>query len=346
MRLAEIAERIGGVLLGNGDLEITGVAGIREAGASDLTFLANPRYEQYLRTTRAGAVLVAPGAPPGPAIAVQVANPYLAYVQAIKLICGNGVTPPPPGVHPTAVVAPTARLGREVSVGPHAVLEDGVVVGDRSVISALVYVGREARVGADCVLHPHVALHHRCELGDRVILKSGASVGGDGFGYVWDGRDHQKIPHLGKVVIEDDVEIGSHTAIDRGTTGETRIRRGTKLDNLVQVAHNVRVGEQSLVAAQVGISGSTELEDRVTVAGQVGLTGHIRVGEGAFLSARSGVDKNVPQGVCWYGSPARDRARALREQAGLAKLPELLRRIRALEARIRALEGREPGTGS
>ncbi|MBI5835806.1 MAG: UDP-3-O-(3-hydroxymyristoyl)glucosamine N-acyltransferase [Candidatus Eisenbacteria bacterium] len=342
MRLAQIAERIGGMLLGDGDVEITGVAGIREAGAADLTFLANPRYERYLEATAAGAVLVGPGAPTCRVPAVRVENPYLAYVQAIKLICGNGANAAPPGVHPMAVVSASAVLGRNVSVGPLAVVEDGARLGEGTVVSALVYVGREAVVGSGCVLHPHVAVHARCELGDRVIVKAGAVIGGDGFGYVWDGEAHQKIPHLGRVVLEDDVEIGANTTIDRGTTGETRVGRGTKVDNQVQIAHNVRVGQQGLIAAQVGISGSTELADRVTVAGQVGMVGHIHVAEGAFLSAQAGVDKNVPEGAVWLGSPARDRGRALRELSALTRLPELVKKVRDLEERIRELEQGTP----
>jgi UDP-3-O-[3-hydroxymyristoyl] glucosamine N-acyltransferase len=338
MRLAQLVEQIGGVLVGDGDIEITGVAGIREAGGSDLTFLANPRYEKFMDTTGAGAVLVAPGSSHAHRGLVQVDNPYLAYVRAIRLICGNGLPAQAPGVHPTAVVAPTARLGRDVSVGAYAVIGDGVEIGDRCTISALAYVGPGVRMGPDCSIHPHSAVHARCEMGERVVIKSGAVIGGDGFGYVWDGRGHQKIPHLGRVVLEDDVEVGSHTDIDRGTTGETRVRRGTKIDNLVQIAHNVRIGEHSLVAAQVGISGSTELGDRVTVAGQVGLVGHIRVGDGAFLSAQAGVDKSVPAGACVYGGPAQDKRRALREQAGVARLPELFKRIRELEERLRMLE--------
>ena len=341
MRLAQIAERIGGQLYGNPDIEITGVAGIREAGNSELTFLANPRYEAFMDTTRAAAVVVGLNGREYDRPHIRVSNPYLGYVRALRLLHGDGAPAVDPGTHAHATVSAKAHLGQDVHVGAGSVIEDGSRIGDRTVILPQAHVGRDAQVGQDCLLYPGSVVREKCVLGNRVILHCGAVVGSDGFGYVWDGERHQKIPHLGIVVLEDDVEIGANSAVDRGTTGETRVGKGTKIDNLVQVAHNVRIGEHSLVCAQAGISGSSELGRRVTLAGQVGLAGHLKIGDGAIVGAQSGVDRDVPEKEFWFGYPAKEARKAMKEYAALGRLPELLRRVRELEARLAELESGE-----
>lgn len=343
MRLSHIAEQIGGQLFGDPDIEITGVAGIREAGDSDLTFLANARYENFMESTRAAAVVVGLNGRDYGRPHIRVGNPYLGYVQAIRLLHGSGAPAVRPGIHPRAIVSGTAQVGEGVHVGAGSVIEDDARIGDRTVILPQAHVGCGSRLGEDCLLYPGAVVREKCTLGDRVILHCGAVVGSDGFGYVWDGERHQKIPHLGIVVLEDDVEIGANAAIDRGTTGETRVGAGTKIDNLVQVAHNVRIGEHSLLCAQAGVSGSSELGRRVTLAGQVGLAGHLKIGDGAIVGAQSGVERDVPENEFWFGYPAKDRHRAMREYASLGKLPELLRRVRQLEERLEQLDaGEEP----
>jgi UDP-3-O-[3-hydroxymyristoyl] glucosamine N-acyltransferase len=247
----------------------------------------------------------------------------------------------PRTVHATAVIDETAVLGRDVHVGAHVVIEGGVTIGDRSVILPGTCILRHSRIGDDCLIYPNVTIREYTEIGARVIIHAGAVLGGDGFGFLTEGTTILKVPQIGRVLIEDDVEIGANTCIDRATTGITRVRRGTKIDNLVQIAHNVEIGEDSFVCAQVGISGSTQVGARVKLAGQAGLVGHIRIGDGATVGAQGGVTKSIPADACWSGYPARDHAQAMRQNASLGKLPEALEAIRALEARLAALEARE-----
>jgi UDP-3-O-[3-hydroxymyristoyl] glucosamine N-acyltransferase len=336
--LADIAERTGGRLFGDARCEITGVAGIRDAGPGDITFVANPRYVRDLATTGASAVIVSEdvAVPEGRSGLVHE-NPSLAFAQVVEMLF-----PPParpePGVHPGAWVDPSASIGADVSIGPFVVVEAGARVGARSVLAPFVYVGADARVGADCLLYPHVSVREQCVLGDRVIVHCGAVIGSDGYGYVQIGTRHQKIPQLGTVEIGDDVEIGANVCIDRARFDKTVIKRGTKIDNLVQVAHNVQIGEDALVIAQVGISGSVEIGDGAILLGQAGLTGHIRVGDGAIVTAQSGVAKSVPPGQTVMGTPARPYAQQVRGQAALAMMPEWIRKVRALEQRVAELE--------
>jgi UDP-3-O-[3-hydroxymyristoyl] glucosamine N-acyltransferase len=338
--LKELAEFVGGTVAGDGAVRIRGVGGLRDAREGDITFLANPKYEPLLASTRASAVIVAPGVR-APIPALVAANPDLAFARVAERF--NGAPPrPAPGIHPSAVVAPDVRLGREVAVGAGAVVESGASIGDRTVLYPQVYVGHGAAIGSDCVLYPQVVVREKCVLGARVILHSGAVVGADGFGYATEGGVHHKIPQVGIVVVEDDVEIGANVTVDRARFGRTVIGRGTKIDNLVQIGHNVQIGEHCLIVAQAGISGSTRLGRGVVLGGQAGLAGHLEVGDGAAVTAQAGVSKNVPPGAVVSGEHAVDMRVHLRQMAALAKLPEALAEIKRLRREVEDLRRKLP----
>jgi UDP-3-O-[3-hydroxymyristoyl] glucosamine N-acyltransferase len=320
LTLAKIAEHVGGALEGRADLPVTGVAGIEEAGPGELTFVANPKYAQALRTTRASAVLLAPDMECPESIAcVRTPDPYAALVRVLMLF-DPGPPPVPPGVHPAAVVGEGVELGQDAGVGPFAVVEAGARIGKGTRIAAHAYVGHEAVLGDGCYLHPNSYVGRGCRLGHRVILYPGAIIGSDGFGYApYEGRYH-KIPQLGIVDLGDDVEIGANACIDRATMGCTRVGRGTKIDNLVQVAHNVAIGEDGVIAAQTGISGSTRIGDRLRMGGQVGVIGHLRFGNDVTASAKSGVIGDLSDGEMVSGFPARPHREWLRGVAALRRL--------------------------
>jgi UDP-3-O-[3-hydroxymyristoyl] glucosamine N-acyltransferase len=333
--LAELAERLGCELRGNGQVEIRGVAGLDEAGPGDLSFLANPRYAAKLQTTRAAAVVVAPThATALPSLVSE--SPYLTFARAVELV--RPATRPAPGVHPSAQVDPSALLGEGVHVGALAVVGPGACVGARSVLHPHVVLYAGAELGEDCVLHAGVSVRERCRLGNRVVVQNGAVIGADGFGFARDpqGRYH-KFPQVGIVVIEDDVEIGAQSAIDRAALGETRIGRGSKLDNLVQVGHSVTIGADTVMAGQVGIAGSTKVGRGVTLAGQVGVAGHLEIGDGVIATAQTGIPGSVAPGTIVSGYPAIENRAWLKSSAVFAKLPELQRRLRELERRVESL---------
>jgi UDP-3-O-[3-hydroxymyristoyl] glucosamine N-acyltransferase len=338
LTLQQIARLVQGELAGDGAIEIRGLAKIEEAGPGELTFLSNPKYFKHLDTTRASAVLIPAGLDsPSDRAVIRTANPYLAFLLVLREF-----SPPkallPPGIHPTAVLGESVRLGRGVALGAHVVVGNGCRIGDDTVLMPGVVLGDDVSVGSHCVIHAQVSIRERVRVGDRVVIHDGTVVGSDGFGFVFEGGVYQKIPQTGTVVIEDDVEIGANTAIDRATLGETRIRKGVKLDNLIQIAHNCTIGEHSAIAAQAGISGSTQVGRLVRIGGQAGFAGHTTVGDSAIVGAQSGIDKDVPPGVMVSGSPAQSHREELRRQAATRQVPELLKEIKRLRQRIEALE--------
>jgi UDP-3-O-[3-hydroxymyristoyl] glucosamine N-acyltransferase len=340
MRLEDIAQRLQCRLEGDAALEITRVAGIEQARDGDLTFIANAKYQTHLETTLASAVIVGTSTPRpegrAPAL-LRTDHPYLAFAQAVSLFVHT--VPPPPGVDRLASVAPDATLGEGASIGPFVVVGSGVTIGARTVVYPNVVIGAGVRIGDDCVIHAQVSLRERVALGHRVVVQDGAVIGGDGFGFVTQAdKTHLKIPQHGDVIIEDDVEIGANTTVDRPAVGETRIKCGTKIDNLVQVAHGVIVGQRVRFAAQVGIAGSTVVDDDVVLAGQVGVAGHLRVGAGAIASAQTGIPNSVEPGAFVSGYPAIPNREWLKASAVFRRLPSLKRRVAELEARLAELE--------
>ncbi|GAB4315690.1 MAG: UDP-3-O-(3-hydroxymyristoyl)glucosamine N-acyltransferase [Candidatus Zixiibacteriota bacterium] len=342
----DLAGRLGARLDGNGDVAITGVGGIETASTGDLTFLANPKYIPFLKTTGASAIILPPAGERfrytrddvrADTALLEHDNPYFAFLQALTLY-NPPPSPPPPGIDPTASIGVRVTIADGVHIGPHCTVGDDVVIGEGTLILANSFVGAESVVGTECMIGPMVTILHGSTLGNRVRVHPGTVVGSDGFGYApKDGR-HHKIPQVGGVTIHDDVEIGAGCTIDRATMGQTVIGRGTKIDNLVQIAHNVQIGEDCIIVSQVGISGSTKLGNRVTVAGQVGIIGHLTIGDDVIIAAQSGVAKDIPSGGFYFGSPAVEARRQKRVLAAVNNLPDTLRTIRQLERRIAELE--------
>ncbi len=343
MRLDDLARRLDAELRGDPAVEVHAVASLDRAGAGDVSFVSNPKYAKLLETTRADAVIVGPDTARDDRNCLVSANPYLCYARAVALL--HPEEPVGPGISQGAHVHPEARIGERAAVMAGATVERGAVVGNGTVLYPGVYLGPDAKVGRDCVLHANAVVRERCVLGDRVILQPGAVVGSDGFGYARDGSRHVKIPQVGMAVLEDDVEVGAGTTIDRAALGETRVGRGTKIDNLVMIAHNVQVGEACLLVSQVGVSGSTRIGNGVVLAGQVGLVGHITIGDGAVVGAQSGVPGDVPPRATISGSPAFDHREWLKAQAVFRRLPELRDAIRDLGKRLSLVEAGVPGSG-
>jgi UDP-3-O-[3-hydroxymyristoyl] glucosamine N-acyltransferase len=337
LKLQDIAARIDCRLEGDGAIDIQGVAGIEDAGPGDLTFFANPKYAPELRTTKASAVILADDAEAAPCAMLRAQHPYLAFARAVGLF--EDPWRPAPGVHELACVAEGVLVGADVSIGPFAVVEEGASIGARTIVHPHVTIGRHTVIGEDCILHARVSIRERLRVGHRVILQDGAVVGSDGFGFARraDGT-HHKIPQAGGIVIEDDVEIGANTTIDRPAVGETRIGAGTKIDNLVQIAHGVTIGKNVLLAAQVGVAGSVTIEDDVTLAGQVGVAGHITLGRGVVATAQTGIPNSLAPRAFVSGYPAIPNREWLRASALVRRLPELKKRVAELERRIKALE--------
>ena len=339
--LAELAHHVGGKCVGDGQIVIRGLAPIDEAAAGEITFLANPRYRKFLGQCRASAVIVGPNIVQELAHRegqgfIEAADPYLAFAKILDLF---QVAPQfSRTVSPLAHVEPTADLGAEVTVFPQAYVCAGVKIGRRTVLYPGVFLGIGSEVGDDCVLHPNVVVREGCRLGNRVILHAGTVIGSDGFGYAGHGGGRIKIPQTGIVIVEDDVEIGANATVDRATLGRTVIGRGTKIDNLVQIAHNVVIGENSLIAAQTGIAGSTRIGKNVTLAGQVGVVNHLQIGDGATIGPQSGVAQSVaPGAVLSSGLPAAPHLEWLRVMALLPQLPSLWRAVRGLEKKVSQL---------
>jgi UDP-3-O-[3-hydroxymyristoyl] glucosamine N-acyltransferase len=337
MTLQELADRLGCRLEGDGSLEVRRVAGLEQAGPGDVTFFANPRYASALRRTRATGVILGEDAPVADCAMLRTKDPYLAFANALSLFVS--APRPAPGIDQLSHVARDARIGRDVSIGPFSSIGRGARVGDRTVIYPNVCVGDGAVIGDDCVVHSHVAIRERIVIGSRVIIQNGAVIGGEGFGFVRraDGT-HQKIPQTSVVILEDDVEIGANTTIDRPAIGETRIQAGAKIDNLVQVGHGVNVGRNALLAAQVGIAGSTKIGDGAMLGGQVGVAGHVTIGRNAAAVGQSGITNSIPDGAFVSGYPAIDNREWLKASAIFRKLPGLRKKIAELEQRIAELE--------
>jgi UDP-3-O-[3-hydroxymyristoyl] glucosamine N-acyltransferase len=339
VRLQEIAERLGCRLEGDGSIEITGVAALEAAGPGHLSFFTNPRYVRELRQTRASAVIAGDRADGAPCAVLRSAEPYLTLARALELFAD--AWRPPAGVHRLAFVDAEAVVAPDASIGPFAVVGGGARIGARTIVHARVSIGRLAEIGEDCVIHPQASIRERVRIGNRVVIQDGAVIGADGFGFARrsDGT-HHKIPQIGGVVLEDDVEIGANTTIDRPAVGETLVRAGAKIDNLVQVAHGVTIGRNVLLAAQVGIAGSSVIEDQVTLAGQVGVAGHLTIGKGTVATAQTGIPNSVDPGSFISGYPAIPNRDWLKASAVFRRLPELRKLVAELEQRLGQLEAK------
>ena len=340
--LGALAAALGAALEGDPDRVITGVAPLESAGPDHIAFLTDPRYRERAKTSRAGAFLVPLDTVDVPAPTLRTAAPQDALIDLLLLF--HPPVSPTPGIHPTAVVAADACVDATAAIGALAIVGAGARIAASVRLHPLVYVGADAEVGEGSELYPHVVVRERVSLGRRVIVHAGAVIGSDGFGYVPGPDGHRKIPQVGTVIIEDDVEIGANSAIDRAMLGATIVRRGTKIDNLVQVGHNVEIGERSILVAQVGISGSSRLGRAVVLGGQVGIADHVTVGDEAKIAAQSGIHADVPAGERLLGTPARPITQAKRIMLAENHLPEFARRLRALERRLERLEA-GPGAG-
>ena len=335
---ADIAQLVKGELIGEGGLLVSGFSGIKEAKKNELTFLSNPKYEPLLLDTQAGVILVPRQiACPGKTL-IRVDNPSLSFTLVVNHLLKGAPDYKPRGIHPTAIIAPGAKLSRGVAVGAHSIIEDGAVIEEGCVLYANCYVGQETRLGEKCLIYPQVVLREKVSLGKRVIIHSGTVIGSDGYGYVTVDGKHMKIPQVGTVLIEDDVEIGANVTIDRARFDKTIIGEGTKIDNLVQIAHNVTIGKHCLIVAQSGIAGSTKIGDHVILAAQAGLVGHIEIGDGAIVAAQSGVTRSIKAGGQVFGSPAQPIKDAYRNNAHIQRLDKYVEMIKDLKKRIEELE--------
>jgi len=340
--LADISSLIGAdISPESGGVIIDGVASLQDADHGDISFLSNTKYARYLESTKAKAVIVPENVDvPDSIVPLVVPDPYLAFLRVLEMFNDRSARDIADGISDSAVIDPGASIGNGVSVGPCAVIGNKVIVGKDTVIGPGTVLMPGVSVGENCVLYPNVTIMDGCTIGDRVVLHAGVVIGSDGFGFApGDGRYH-KIPQIGTVRIESDVEIGANTCIDRAAFGETVVEAGTKLDNLIQIAHNVRIGSNTVLASQVGISGSTTIGKGCQLGGQAGLAGHLQVGDGASVGAQAGVTKDVQPGDIVSGYPAKHHMTAMREEAALRKLPELLKLVRDQEKRIRDLENK------
>jgi UDP-3-O-[3-hydroxymyristoyl] glucosamine N-acyltransferase len=341
VKLRDIASLVNGEVIGPpkaDDIEITGVSGIRSAREGDITFLSAEHYRKYLAGCKASCILIKEPIEGLQTTQLRVSNPHLAFA---KLLGHFYIKPQKPlGISEHAIVSDKATVGKDISIFPFSFISDNVSIGNGTIIYPHVFVGHDTTIGEDCIIYPNVTLRENVRIGNQVIVHSGSVIGSDGFGYVFEGGKHHKIPQVGGVIIEDDVEIGSNVSVDRATTGNTIVGEGTKIDNLVQIAHNVTIGKNSIIVAQVGIGGSTEIGDFVSLAGQVGVADHAKIESGTIIGAQSGVMGNVAKGI-YTGSPVMPHREWLKTQAIIAKLPELYKKIRELEEKIKKLERRD-----
>ncbi len=337
MNLNQIATFLNGELVGDPDLEISGLAKIEEAGPGELSFLANPKYAKYLTSTKASAVLVSQEQPDVPISHIKVDDPYLGFLLILEQFNPPNL-PNFSGIHTSAIIDPDAKIGANVTIGPLVYVGKDVSIGQKTIIFPGCVLLDKVQLGSNCKLYPNVTIREECVLGNNIIIHNGTVIGSDGFGYAPVDSGYRKIPQLGIVRIEDECEIGSNCAIDRASLGETVIKKGCKLDNLIQIAHNVVVGKNTVIAGQTGISGSTRIGKNVTIAGQVGTVGHIKIGDNSIIAARSGVSKDVPEGEVWFGAPAQKIMRQKKVEASLRHLPEMTKRVHQLERTIIDLE--------
>ncbi|MBU1726520.1 MAG: UDP-3-O-(3-hydroxymyristoyl)glucosamine N-acyltransferase [Candidatus Omnitrophica bacterium] len=337
--LKEIAKLIGGEVVGEDNVVITGVSGIKEASSGDITFLANPKYFPLIDKTRAAAIITSKDVTVSSKPIIRTENPSLAFIKVVESFSAYEVIHPK-GIHKTAIIGNNVSLGSAVALGPYAVIGDNASIGDNSVIYSNSFIGHDTKIGKNCLVYPNVSVRERILIGNRVIIHSGAVIGSDGFGYINIEGKYHKIPQIGTVEIGDDVEIGANTCIDRARFDKTIIAKGTKIDNLVHLAHNVIVGENTIIVAQAGISGSTVIGKNVTIAGQAGLVGHITIGDGAVLAAQAGITKSVPANTIVSGYPARQHDKAKQVNACVQNLPKLYETIDGLKKKIAELENK------
>lgn len=342
--VSDLAALVGGQFAseGDGSLRIRGLAALDDAGPEDLTFFGNAKYLPLLKASRAAAALVPVDFTEEiPPLAIRVGNPSLAFAQAMEKFA-PALIEFPPGVHPTAVIGEGALVAEGASIQPYVVIESGAQIGANTVIEAHCYVGHDAVIGRNCRITPRVTIGARCRVGDRVILHSGVVLGSDGFGFELSQGRHVKIPQIGIVQIDDDVEIGANTTVDRARFGRTWIQEGTKIDNQVQIAHNVVIGRHSLIIAQTGIAGSAKIGNHVTIAGQVGIVGHVHVGDHAVVAAKSGISKNLAAGEAVWGSPSQPMKEAKEQIVLVRRLPKMLERLKIIEENVAELRKSAP----
>ena len=334
LKITDIAKLVGGEIAGDKSLTVSSVNKIEEAEEGQLTFISNPKYAKYIETTGASVVLVSNDFVDTNKTIIRVDNPYLAFLKILRIF-HPGQTIIEPGIHPMAVIDPTSQLGENVAISAHVFVGKNCKIGNNVKLYPCVVISDNVEIGDDTVLYPNTTVREQVKIGKNVIIHNGTVVGSDGFGFAREGQIYHKIPQVGIVVIEDNVEIGANCTIDRATLGETRIKKGVKLDNLVQVAHNVVIGENTVIAAQTGVSGSTKIGKDVIIGGQVGFVGHIELGDNTSVGAQSGVSKSLPPNAIYFGCPAKPIMQAKREEAALRKLPELLKRVSELERKLK-----------
>ncbi|MCM8771116.1 MAG: UDP-3-O-(3-hydroxymyristoyl)glucosamine N-acyltransferase [Candidatus Omnitrophica bacterium] len=337
LTLKQIADFVQGEVKGDADIVITGVSGIKEAKEGDITFLANTKYAHYLEQTQASAVITSKEITTSSRPIIRTENPSLAFAKVVSLI-SPPQTKQPEGIHPSAILGKDVDLGKNVAIGAYTVVEDHASIGDNTIIYAGCYIGYNSKIGKDSIIYPRVTIREAVTIGNRVVIHSGSVIGSDGFGFVTIDGLHQRIPQIGTVIIQDDVEIGANVTIDRARFEKTIIGKGTKIDNLVQIAHNVVIGENSIIVAQAGISGSTTLGKNVIIAGQAGLVGHISIGDNVVVMAQSGVSKSIPPNTKVWGYPAKEHTEAKKVNACVQRLPHLYKVVEDLKKKIQELE--------
>lgn len=335
--LAEIAKLIDGEVVGNPNTIITGVNGIREAKQGDITFVANPKYAPLINKTNASAIITSQDITTADKPIIRTKNPSLAFAEIVSLALPVKIKQPK-GIHPTAILADNVKLGKNVSLGAYSILEEGVTVEDNTIIYGGCYIGYDVKIGKDCLIYSDVSIRERVEIGDRVIINNGSVIGSDGFGFTEVNGEHKRIPQIGTVIIEDDVDIGANVAIDRARFDKTIVGKGTKIDNLVHIAHNVLIGENSIIIAQTGISGSSKIGKNVILAGQSGVVGHVAIGDNVIVGAQSGVTKSVPSDTTVSGYPAKPHDIAKKINACIQRLPNLYKTVEELKKKIKELE--------